>query len=96
MDIAKPPGGFTIDEPDNVKATIAAYAQQWPRLGAYWFDIKARLRQTGHREGRPVPNGPPGAKVYVAEGDAASGLPTVKVAYRVLGDTLRIRMVSVQ
>jgi hypothetical protein len=33
--------------------------------------------------------------VPVAEGDAASGLPTVKVAYQVLGDTLYIRVVAV-
>jgi hypothetical protein len=37
-----------------------------------------------------------GARLYVAAGDEANGLPTIKVAYSVLGDTLRIRMVMVQ
>jgi hypothetical protein len=95
MDIAKPPGGFFIDEPENVKGAIAAYAEQWARLPAHWDDIKARLAQTGHRQGTRI-SGPPGAKLYVAEGHAGSGLPTVKVAYRVLGDTLRIFAVLVE
>jgi hypothetical protein len=34
-------------------------------------------------------------RLFVAEGDATSGLPTVKVVYEVLGDTLHIRMVAV-
>jgi hypothetical protein len=33
--------------------------------------------------------------LFIAEGDPASGLPTIKVAYSVLGDTLHIRMVMV-
>jgi hypothetical protein len=95
MDVAKPPGGFIIDEPDGVKSSIAAHARQWPRIQKYWEDIKSRLQQTGHREGMRV-SGPPGARLYVAAGDEASGLPTIKVAYSVLGDTLRIRMVMIQ
>jgi hypothetical protein len=95
MNIAKPPGGFIIDEPQGVMAMIDAHASQWPRVQAHWSDIKARLRQTGHREGQPVKNGPPGTRVYIAAGDESSGLPTIKVAYSVLGDTLRIRMISV-
>ena len=95
MDIAKPPGGFILDEPPAITVLIASHAQIWPRLPAYWSDIKSRLRQTGHREGVPIPNAAPGARLFVAGGDPASGLPTVKVAYRVLGDTLRIRAVLV-
>jgi hypothetical protein len=95
MQIAKPPGGFVIDEPSGVKAAIAAHAKRWPRIGRYWADIRLRLSQTGHREGEPI-KGPPGARLYVAEGHTASGLPTIKVAYSVLGDTLRIRAVMVE
>jgi hypothetical protein len=95
MDIAKPPDGFIIDEPAGVTSAIAAHAHQWPRLKTHWADIKSRLQQVGHREGVPVKNGPPGARIFVAEGDEASGLPAVKVAYSVLGDTLRIRMVLI-
>jgi hypothetical protein len=94
MDIAKPPGGFTVHEPDAVKAMIAGSARRWPRIEAYWSDIKARLAQTGHREGIPVRG--PRARLYVADGDNAAGLPRIKVVYSVLGDGLSIHMVMVQ
>jgi hypothetical protein len=94
MDIAKPPDGFFVIEPAGVKAAIDAYSNTSPRILVFWDDIKSRLKQTGHREGTRV-NGPPGARLYVAEGDEANGLPTIKVAYTVLGDTLRIRAVMV-
>jgi hypothetical protein len=95
MQIAKPPGGFSIVEPDGVKALIRTHQARWPRLETYWADIKARLKQTGHREGTPTQKGPRGARVFIAEGDDASGLPRVTVAYIVLGDALDIRLVEV-
>jgi hypothetical protein len=95
MQIAKPPGGFNIVEPDAIKALIRSHQVSWPRLEAYWTDIKERLKQTGHREGTPAEHGPPGARLFIAEGDDASALPAVKVAYVVLGDTLTIRLVAV-
>jgi hypothetical protein len=95
MDIAKPPGGFNVVEPAAVRSMIAAHAAQWPRIQAHWNDIKARLKQTGHRDGVRV-NGPPGARLFVAAGGQASGLPTIKIAYTVLGDTLIIRMATVE
>jgi hypothetical protein len=94
MDIAKPLSGFIIDEPPAVKSYIASYAGQWPRLLAYWSDVKARLKQTGHREGKRLEIGPPDARLYVAAGND-QGLPTIKVAYVVLGDTLRIHQLLV-
>jgi hypothetical protein len=95
MQLAKPPGGFNIEEPDAIRALIRSHEKQWPRLASYWTDIKARLKQTGHRDGTPTRKGPPGARVFIAEGDNASGLPTVKVAYVVLGDELDIRMIQI-
>jgi hypothetical protein len=94
MDIAKPQSGFIIDEPATIKSYIATYAGRWPRLPAYWSDVKERLKQTGHREGRRVDSGPRGARVYVADGNG-SDLPTIKVAYVALGDTLRIHQLLV-
>jgi hypothetical protein len=91
MQVAKPPSGFMMQEPATVAALIASHAKSWPRLAAFWTDIKARLKQTGHREGVAVGRG----RLFIAEGDPASGLPTVKVVYEVLGDILYIRMVSV-
>lgn len=94
MDIAKPVGGFNIVEPATVKTLIASHAKQRPRITAQWADVKARLKQTGHRDGEPV-HGRRSNRLFIAEGDPASGLPTIKVAYSVLGDTLHIRMVMV-
>jgi hypothetical protein len=94
MDIAKPPSGFFIDEPATVKSYIASYAEKWRRLPDYWSDVKDLLTRVGHREGRRVDSGPPGARVYVAEGNGRD-LPTIKVAYVVLGDTLRIHRLMV-
>ena len=91
MQIAKPPGGFIMQEPAGIAALIASKADSWPRLTKFWIDIKARLAQTGHREGVTVGRG----RLFIAEGDTASGLPTVKIVYEVLGDILYIRMVSV-
>ena len=42
MQIAKPPGGFNIIEPDAVKALIRSHQVRWPRLEAYWVDISSR------------------------------------------------------
>jgi len=53
MQIAKPPGGFNVIEPDAVKALIRSHQVRWPRLEAYGADIKERLKQTGRREGAP-------------------------------------------
>jgi hypothetical protein len=92
MQVAKPPGGFIVQEPAPVAALITSKAKSWPRLPEFWTDIKARLKQTGHREGDPVGRR---GRLFIAEGDAASGLPTVKIVYEVLGDTLYIRMVLV-
>jgi hypothetical protein len=96
MDIAKPPGGFNIIEPATVTQLIASHASKWARLQAHWADIKTLLKQTGHRVGERVAHGPRGARVYKAAGDTAANLPTVKVAYTVLGETVQIYLVVVE
>jgi hypothetical protein len=95
MDIAKPRDGFNIIEPDTVKAAIASHAKRWPRIHTYWTDIKALLKQAGHLDGERVRYGPPGARVQ-SRWNQAVGLPTIKVAYTVLGDTLHIFDVLVE
>jgi hypothetical protein len=92
MQVAKPPGGFHMNEPPAVAALIASHTESWPRLAVFWTDIKARLKQTGHREGVAVKRG----RLFIAEGDPSGGLPTVKIAYEVLGDTLYIKLVSIE
>jgi hypothetical protein len=90
IQIIRPPDGFEIDEPEGVGRLIDSYAVQWPRLPQFWIDIKARLAMTGHREGIAVSKG----RLFVEDGDEASGLPRVKVAYSILGATLYINMVA--
>jgi hypothetical protein len=54
------------------------------------------LKQAGHLDGERVLYGPPGVRVFKADGNQAVGLPTIKVAYTVLGDALHIFDVSVE
>jgi hypothetical protein len=49
---------------------------------------------TAHREGAPI-GGNLSNRVFEAEGDAVSGLPTIRVAYHVLGDKLDFKMIVV-
>ena len=95
MQLGKPPEGFGLIEPDPIKALMTSFAEKWPRLPQYWQEIKDRLKQTGHQEGIEVPSARSGARLFIADGDPDTQLPTVKVAYLVLGTTLYIRMVAV-
>jgi hypothetical protein len=94
MRIARPPDGFKITERPAVTSLIAAYCEQWPRLGSHWEAIKLRLKFTGHREGVPVPERP-GYRLFVDDGEPSVGLPRVKTVYLPLGDTLIIEMVAI-
>jgi hypothetical protein len=49
--------------------------------------VKDRLKMTAHKEGAAI-NGNLSNRVFEAEGDATAGIPTIRVAYRVLGDRL--------
>jgi hypothetical protein len=94
MNFARPPTGFIVTEPANFDALIQGYAQKWPRVVAYWAATKARLKMTGHKEGAAV-GGNLSNRVFEAEGDAASQLPTIRVAYHVLGDKLEFKKLVV-
>ena len=86
MDIARPTTGFLLREPDSIKQVLAEAADRWPRLASHWEGIKERLKITAHREGAGIAKA--GDRVFEAQGDSDSGLPTVRVAYHVLGDTV--------
>jgi hypothetical protein len=86
MDIARPATGFLIREPAHFVTYLAVFANQYPRVLAHWSDTKERLKMTAHREGHPV--GHHLRHVFVAEGNAAAGFPTLRVAYFVFADTL--------
>ncbi len=61
---------------------------------SHWEDIKGRLKMTGHREVASI-GGNRSNRVFKAEGVAESGLPTIRVAYHVLGDKLDFSMLAV-
>jgi hypothetical protein len=60
----------------------------------HWEGIKDRLKMTGHKEGVAV-GGNLSNKVFEAEGDIESQLPTIRVAYHVLGDKLDFKKLAV-
>jgi hypothetical protein len=87
MNFARPATGFVLTEPANFGALLQNHAGKWPRVIAHWEGVKDRLKMTGHKEGVAV-GGNLSNRVFEAEGDVTSQLPTIRVAYRVLGDQL--------
>jgi hypothetical protein len=87
MNFARPATGFILTEPANFQTLLQSHAGKWPRVISHWEGVKDRLKMTGHKEGVTV-GGNLSNRVFEAEGDFASQLPTIRVAYRVLGDHL--------
>ncbi len=86
MNIARPATGFEIREPSHFAGYLAGFSNRWPRVQDHWSGIKARLKMTGHREGVAVDA--PGERVFEALGSTNGRVPTIRVAYHVLGATL--------
>lgn len=95
MRIARPPDGFRILERATVKALMEHEATRWPRLPQYWLDIKERLRFVAHREGIEDRRLGPGHRLFVAKGFPQYALPTIRLVYHLLGDTVTIEVVAV-
>jgi hypothetical protein len=87
--------GFDLKEPETVKALVESYQTQWPRLASHWRDIKEHLRYADHHEGIQLSRQPEGTRLFKAAGDESADLPTVKVIYQILGETLYIRLVDI-
>jgi hypothetical protein len=94
MRIARPASGFIISEPATFAVYLQNYVGKWPRVLEHWAAVKDRLKMTAHKEGAAV-GGNVSYRVFEAEGDAASGWPTIRVAYQVLGDKLDFRKIIV-
>lgn len=94
MNFARPATGFIMSEPASFKALLRNHAGKWPRVISHWEGIKDRLKMTAHKEGAAV-GGNLSNRVFEAEGDAASQLPTIRVAYHVLGDKLDFKKLAV-
>jgi hypothetical protein len=94
MNFARPATGFIMVEPASFKELLQNHAGKMvPRdfaLGGY----------QGPPEDDRTPRGSfyrgnPSNRVFEAEGDIASELPTIRVAYHVLGDRLDFKMLVV-
>ena len=94
MNFARPPTGFIMTEPASFKQLLQSHAGKWPRVISHWEGIKDRLKMTGHKEGVAI-GGNLSNRVFEAEGDADSKLPTIRVAYHVLGDKLDFKKLAV-
>lgn len=99
MNFARPATGFILSEPATFEPLLRTYAGQryagkWPRVMEHWKAIKERLKMTGHKEGVAV-GGNITNRVFEAEGDVASGLPTIRVAYHVYGDRMDFKLIAV-
>jgi|ERR1700730_8896365 len=94
MNFARPATGFIMAEPASFKELLQSHAEKWPRVTSHWEGIKDRLKMTAHREGASI-GGNPSNRVFEAEGDIASELPTIRVAYHVLGDRLDFKILAV-
>ena len=93
MNFARPKSGFLIRSRAAVGDSLAEHSAKWPRLAEQWQGITERLAMTGHREGAAF--GEPGERVFEAQGDHAMGIPTIRVAYHVLGDTITFLAIDV-
>ena len=93
MHIARPPSGFHIIEPPTFRPYLDSFSAKYPRIHGHWDDIKQLLKMTGHREGAPVKA--PGFRVFEAAADLKNGIPGIRVAYHILGDTLTFRQILV-
>ena len=94
MNIARPATGFIVTEPPNFADLIKSHAGKWPRVASHWEGIKDRLKMTAHKEGAAV-EGNLSNRVFEAEGDSAAQLPTIRVAYHVLGDRLDFKKLAI-
>jgi hypothetical protein len=94
MRFARPATGFIITEPATFDALLQGYVKKWPRVKEHWAAVKERLKMTGHKEGVAV-GGNISNRVFEAEGDVANRLPTIRVAYHVLGDKLEFMKLAV-
>lgn len=95
MNIARPPGGFTISMSDGVRALIEQTCQNSPPFARHWEDIVDRLRFTAHVEGVPDGRLGNGYRIWSAAEDSEKGVPRVRLVYRVVGSVVHVRLAAV-
>lgn len=93
MNMARPASGFVLRERPAVKQTLNDRRHDCPWLDRIYADAVARLRMSGHKEGRVSELN---ATVRsVVELDPQSGQKRLGVSYQVSADVLTIRAIRV-
>ena len=94
MKFARPPGGFKISMSRGVASLVRQRCETSPEFGRYWEDIKDRLRFVAHVEGVADSRFEKGCRLWAAAADPERNIPRAKLVYRVLGETVHIRVAS--
>ena len=95
MNIARPPGGFTINMSPNVRILIEQACAQSPEFARHWENIVDRLRFTAHVEGVADNRFENGCRLWSTAADNDRDLPRVLLVYKVLGSRVYIQVASV-
>lgn len=93
MQFARPPDGFTIFEHPNVLQTLNNHRAKFLWLDQAYRDALARLKMSGHKEGRPSSRY--AGLRSVVEIDPITGFRRLGISYSVLGDEITIHSIRV-
>lgn len=93
MQFARPPNGFHIFERPAVRAALEEHRQSCPWLEHAYKDAIARLKMSGHNEGK-LSDRIPGLR-SVVEVDPITGRRRLGISYRPLDDYLTVYNIRV-
>ena len=93
MQFARPPEGFRLVEKPKVRETLDALRDSCAWLDQAYADAIARLRMSGHTEGRQS-GSRPGLRTVV-ELNPSTGRRRLGISYVVLGDRLTVYAIRV-
>lgn len=96
MNIARPPEGFFLRTKPEVTETLDSMRETCPWLDRAYEDAVARLKMSGHKEGRVSDYD--GAWRSIVEADPVTGRKRLGISYTVFADVLtvyRIRVLAI-
>lgn len=89
MRFAKPPQGFRVNCLPEARADVERICNNDTNCFAFKDAVVERLRQTGHKEGEDLYwHELPGARIYKTKWTTGMRGVSVRVLYRILGDTI--------
>lgn len=93
MQFARPPDGFRLNQKEAVLKTLEELRATCPWLDQAYSDAVARLRMSGHNEGR-LSKTVPGLR-SVVEVHPTTAKRRLGISYLVLGDRITIHAIRV-